>query len=105
MPETYAMKTSTPTDTDEMTVLTDLSGAIDALERGTVSAPVCIEVADGIFLEAETASEVDDLLQRARGLRLISMIAAGESVDRPSSMRLDKPALHERVEEILDALR
>jgi hypothetical protein len=90
---------------DEPTVLTDLAEAIEVLERGGLSAPVSIQLGDDVVLEAGTDHEIDGLLQRARGLRLISMIAAGETVERPSSMRQDRPALHARVKEILDALK
>lgn len=102
MPETRAIMTET---SKESTVLTDLADAIEALERGAVTAPVSIQLADNVVLEAAEDDEVDGLLQRARGLRLIMMIAAGETVQRPSSMRHDRPALHARVKDILDALR
>ena len=49
--------------------------------------------------------ELDGLLQRARGLRLIKMMAELKPVERPAHMRKDKTALHPAVEEILDALR
>lgn len=87
------------------TVLTNLDKAIEALEKGQVSVPVRIEFADDISAEATHDSELDGLLQRARGLRLVAMISEGHAVDRPSSMRKGKPALHPEVEEILDALK
>lgn len=102
MPETRAIMTET---SKQPTVLTDLADAIEALERGTVTAPVSIQLADNVVLEAAENDEIDGLLQRARGLRLIMMIAAGETVQRPSSMRHDRPALHARVKDILDALK
>lgn len=102
MHETRAIMTET---SKEPTVLTDLADAIEALERGAVTAPVSIQLADNVVLEAAENDEIDGLLQRARGLRLIMVIAAGETVQRPSSMRHDRPALHARVKDILDALR
>ena len=105
MPESRATIMSSSSDTDQTTILSDLSAAIEALEKGKVSAPVRIAVEDGIALEALETCELAALLQRARGLRLITMLAAGENVERPANMRLDKPALHPRVREILDALK
>ncbi|QYJ00878.1 hypothetical protein KUV46_00425 [Thalassovita mediterranea] len=102
MPESRAIMTESRI---EPTVLTDLAEAIEVLERGGVSAPVSIQLESDVVLEAEADEDIPGLLQRARGLRLISMIAAGESVERPSSMRQDRPALHARVKEILDALK
>ena len=102
MPESRAIMTESRI---EPTVLTDLAEAIEVLERGGVSAPVSIQLESDVVLEAEADVDIPGLLQRARGLRLISMIAAGESVERPSSMRQDRPALHARVKEILDALK
>ena len=90
---------------EEVTVLTNLDQAIEALEKGKVSVPVRVQFAEDISAEASHDSELDGLLQRARGLRLVSMIAQGRQVDRPSSMRKGKPALHPQVEEILDALK
>lgn len=95
---------SKPTE-DQVTVLTNLDQAIEALEKGKVSVPVRVQLADGITAEATHDSELDGLLQRARGLRLVSMIAQGQKVDRHSSMRKGKPALHPQVQEILDALK
>ena len=92
-------------DPNDAIVLTNLDKAIEAMEKGLGSVPVRIEFADDISAEATHASELDGLLQRARGLRLVAMIAEGQSVDRPSSMRKGKPALHPEVEEILDALK
>ncbi|MCZ4298269.1 hypothetical protein [Henriciella marina] len=102
MPENRAIMTET---SNEPTVLTELAEAIEALERGAVSAPVSIQLANNVVLEAAEDDEIDGLLQRARGLRLIMMIAAGEPVERPSSMRHDRPAVHARVKDILDALK
>jgi hypothetical protein len=93
-----------PVDAD-ITVLSDLDAAIQALETGTVDVPVRVEFGNNMTVEATHESELDGLLQRARGLRLIAMIAGGETVERPASMRKGKPALHPEVKEILDALR
>ena len=90
---------------DMATVFTELEDAIEAIEKGKVGVPIRLELANDVTMEATHESELDGLLQRARGLRLITMIANGETVERPASMRKGKPALHPEVEDILDALK
>ena len=64
-----------------------------------------IDFGEGVVASVSGDDELDGLLQRARGLRLIKMMAELKPVDRPAHMRKDKTALHPAVEEILDALR
>ncbi|MGB3627197.1 MAG: hypothetical protein WA989_15300 [Henriciella sp.] len=82
-----------------------LDDGIALLESGKADAAICINFGDGVFGQAENEDDLDGLLQRARGLRLIRMMVDGEAIEQPASMRSSKPALHPLVKEILDALR
>ena len=85
--------------------LVTLEEGIARLEAGTADASIRIDFGDGIVGMAEGKNDLDGLLQRARGLRLIKLMAELKPVERPAQMRKDKSALHPSVEEILDALR
>ncbi len=82
-----------------------LDEGISRLETGTADADIQIDFGEGVVASVSGDDELDGLLQRARGLRLIKMMAELKPVDRPAHMRKDKTALHPAVEEILDALR
>lgn len=81
-----------------------LDEGIELLESGKADVSISIDFGDGVVGKADD-DDLDGLLQRARGLRLISMMAAGETIEQPASMRSGKPVLHPLVKEILDALR
>jgi hypothetical protein len=85
--------------------LLTLDEGISRLETGTAGADIQIDFGEGVIGSVTDDSELDSLLQRARGLRLIKMMAELKPVERPAHMRKDKTALHPAVEEILDALR
>ena len=81
-----------------------LDEAISLLETGQADPDLCVDFGDGHYGTAKEHHGLDGLLQRARGLRLIALMARGEPVDRPAHMRSGKAVLHPSVEEILDAL-
>ncbi|MEQ9315171.1 MAG: hypothetical protein RLN72_04920 [Henriciella sp.] len=91
--------------TSDMGKTVSLDEGIALLESGKADASICIDFGEGVFGQAEDENDLDGLLQRARGLRLIRMMVAGEEIEQPVTMRSGKPALHPLVEEILDALR
>ena len=82
-----------------------LDEGIARLETGTADADIQIDFGEGVIGNVSDDDELDSLLQRARGLRLIKMMAELKPVERPAHMRKNKTALHPAVEEILDALR
>ncbi len=83
----------------------DLETGIAALEAGTADITLCIDLGGGMIGRADGPHQLDGLLQRARGLRLINMMIENEAADRPADIRSGKSALHPVVEEILDALK
>lgn len=82
-----------------------LDEGISRLETGTADAGIRIDFGDGMVGTAGDDGNLDGLLQRARGLRLIKLMAELKPVERTAQLRKDKSALHPAVEEILDALR
>lgn len=81
-----------------------LDEGIALIESGSATLPVCIDFGADTICCAQTSFELDSLLQRARGLRMITLMAEGKQIERPAHMRSVKPALHPLVKEILDAL-
>ena len=79
--------------------------AIAQLEAGKADASICVDLGDGFCARADGVNQLDGLLQRARGLRLLTLMAEQRTVERPGAMRSGKSGLHPVVEEILDALR
>jgi len=90
---------------DTGTDLLSLEEGISLLETGQADSDMRIDFGNGVIGAVSEERELDTLLQRARGLRLIKMMAELKPVDRPAHMRKNKPALHPSVEEILDVLR
>lgn len=82
-----------------------LEEAITLLETGQAEMTIRVDFGDGYFGVADGPYGLEGLLQRARGLRLIAMMARGEPVERPGGMRSGKPVLHPLVEEILDVVK
>ncbi|MEM5516982.1 hypothetical protein WNY37_08465 [Henriciella sp. AS95] len=82
-----------------------LDEAIALLESGKADTSIRIDFGGGVIGQPEDQSDLDGLLQRARGVRLIKMIADGDAIESAQHLRSGKPALHPLVEEILDALR
>ncbi|WP_300376753.1 hypothetical protein [Henriciella sp.] len=82
-----------------------LEEGIALLESGGATKTIRIDFGGGVHGSVSEAGTLEGLLQRARGVRLIKMMAERQSVDRPAHMRNGKPALTPLVEEILDALR
>lgn len=85
--------------------LLGLDAGIAALEAGNADASLCIDFGGGLIGKADGPHQLAGLLQRARGLRLISLMVEKNAVERPADMRSGKPALHPSVKEILDALK
>jgi hypothetical protein len=85
--------------------MVSLDEGIQLLEKGMADASTRIDFGDGLVGEVASDDGLDNLLQRARGLRLITMMSENENVERPASMRSSSPTLHVVTEEILDALR
>lgn len=82
-----------------------LDDAIARMESGEADEDIRIDFGGGVVGDVLEGGGLEALLQRARGLRLIRMMAERKTVERPSHMRRGKTALHPAVEEILDALR
>lgn len=82
-----------------------LDEGIARLESGKADASIRIDFGAGIVGEVTDDSGLDGLLQRARGVRLIQMIARGEDIESAAHLRSSKPVVHPLVKEILDALR
>ncbi|WP_084417765.1 hypothetical protein [Henriciella litoralis] len=90
---------------DTLAPIVSLDEGIELLEKGKADACIRIDFGNGLTGEATSANDLDNLLQRARGLRLITIMSENRNVERPASMRSGSPTLHAVTEEILDALR
>ena len=82
-----------------------LDRAIELLESGEADENICIDFGGGYVGTADGPDDLPGLLQRARGLRLVMMMAEMKPVERPVHLRSGMSALHPLVKEILDALR
>ena len=82
-----------------------LEEGISLLEKGQADDSIRIDFGEGIYGSVQDSGTLEGLLQRARGVRLIKMMAEERAVERPAHMRNGKPALTPLVQEILDALR
>jgi len=86
-------------------LLVPLEEGISLIEAGRGDESIRIDFGGGIIGSASEPDGLEGLLQRARGLRLIKVMAELKPVERPAHMRKHKAALLPAVEEILDALR